>query len=152
MESVPRTSYLAVDLRKLFERLTGQAKKLEFVRTSKKVKYYPDPSEAIQSSDHLARLWANDEVSRILAAGDESLNNAATMLAVRYQLVTPVTGAVVLENAEQYRPTGLTPVDKGTVPTIPEPGMLALLAVLTVLLSYLIYRSRRMARGRGLPI
>jgi len=42
------------------------------------------------------RQEANDEVARILAAGDESLNQAATMLAARYQLVTPVTDAVVV--------------------------------------------------------
>jgi hypothetical protein len=69
---------------------------IEWVRTSKKSESPPDPNETIQTSNQLARLWANDEVARILAAGDESLNQAATMLAARYQLVTPVTDAVVV--------------------------------------------------------
>ena len=151
VKAVPRTSNLDVDLKKLFQRLTGQAATLEFVRTSKSVESPPGPY-AVATSDHLARLWANEEVARILAVRDESLYEAATMLAVRYQLVTPVSGAVVLETAEQYQATGLTPVDKGTVPTIPEPEMIALLAVVGVLLTWLIYRKRRMIGGRGCPI
>ena len=103
VKSVARTGALDVDLGRLFQRLTRQRSTLEFVRTSKKVERFPDPDEAIEASDQLARLWASDEVTRILAAGDESLNVVATMLAARYQLVTPVTDAVVLKTAEQYR-------------------------------------------------
>ena len=152
VKAVPRTSTLDIDLKKLFQRLTGQATMLEFVRTTKRVESLPDRYEAVETSDHLARLWANDEVARILAVRDDSLTEAATMLAVRYQLVTPVSGAVVLETAEQYKAAGLTPVDKGTVPTIPEPEMIALLAVVGVLLTWLIYRKRRTIGGRGCPI
>jgi hypothetical protein len=39
-----------------------------------------------------------------------------------YHLVTPVTGAVVLENQRQYDESNLTPVDGESVPTIPEPS------------------------------
>lgn len=46
---------------------------------------------------------------------------AATDLALRYHLVTPVSGAVVLETSQQYDEAGLRPVEKGSVPTIPEP-------------------------------
>ena len=152
VKAVPRTSNLDIDLKKLFQRLTGQASTLEFVRTSKRVERLPDPVEAVETSDHIARLWANDEVARILAVRDDSLNEAATMLAVRYQLVTPVSGAVVLETAEQYQAAGLNPVDKGTVPTIPEPEMVALLIVVGILLSWLIYRRRRMILRGGCPI
>jgi hypothetical protein len=152
VRSPARTGALNVDLGKLFQRLTRLRSTLEFVRTSKKVERFPDPTEAIEASEHIARLWANDEVARILAAGDGSLNEAATMLAAQYQLVTPVTGAVVLETAEQYRVTALTPVDKGTV-SIPEPAIPVLLGVVVaLLLSFLIYRSRRLNRGRGCPI
>jgi hypothetical protein len=73
---------------------------IEWVRISKKVDSLPYAKDGIQTSDQLARLWANDEVTRILAAKDESLNDAATMLAARYQLVTPVTGAVVSDKAQ----------------------------------------------------
>jgi hypothetical protein len=96
VKSVARTNDLYTDLRRLFQQLTGQMTTIEWIRTTKKIESLPDPNVAIQTSNQLARLWASDEVARILAAGDESLNQAATMLAARYRLVTPVTDAVVL--------------------------------------------------------
>lgn len=152
VKTVPRTSYMLADLENLFARLTGQAKTFEFVRTSRKVAEYPLPHEAIQTSDHLARLWANDQVARILASRDDELNDAAITLAARYQLVTPVTGAVVLENAQQYSASGLTPVDPGTVPTIPEPEMVALLIVVAIFLGWLAWRKYRMVGGGGCTV
>jgi hypothetical protein len=152
VKSVARMDRLQKDLENLFARLTGQTKTLEFVRTSKKIEDYTEPTEASKTSDHLARLWANDEVARILGARDEKLNDAAITLASRYQLVTPVTGAVVLETAQQYSASGLTPVDPGTVPTIPEPEIVALLIVVAVFLSWLIYRSYRMVGGGGCTV
>jgi len=51
-------------------------------------------------------------------------------LAARWQLVTPVTGAVVLETRQQFTEAGLTPVDPLTTPQIvPEPSTGALLMV-----------------------
>lgn len=148
VRSVARMDRLEKDLENLFLRLTGQTKTLELVRTSRKVEYYPDPAVAIKASDHLARLWATDEVTRILSARDEALNDAAVMIASRYQLVTPVTGAVVLESDQQYSATGLTPVHPGTVPTIPEPEIVVLLIVVAVFMGWLIHRAYRMsARG-----
>lgn len=151
LKSVPRTGTLSSDLQILFGRLTGKIKTFEFVRTSRKLNPEVELQDSLQTSDHLARLWANDEVARILAARDDSLNDAATMLAVNYQLVTPVSGAVVLETAAQYRATGLQPVDAGTVPTIPEPEMVILIAIAVLFLSWLIYRKRH-AQGIGCPI
>jgi len=143
VKSVPRMDSLQRDLERLLAKLTGRVKTLEFVRSSKNVERQPAPSEAFETSDHLARLWANDEVARILTARDESLNNAATMLAVRYQLVTPVSGAVVLETAEQYRAAGLQPVEPGSVPTIPEPEMVVLLIVAGAFVIFLFYMKYR---------
>ena len=97
VKSVARTNDLDTDLRRLFQRVTGQMTTIEWVRTTKTIESSPDPNEAIQTSNQLAKLWANDEVARILGAGDESLNQAAMMLAGRYQIVTPVTDAVVFE-------------------------------------------------------
>jgi len=49
-------------------------------------------------------------------------------MASTYQLVTPVSGAVVLENKEQYRQAGLTPASPESSPAIvPEPETWALL-------------------------
>lgn len=145
VKSVPRLGTFSEDLKRLLEQLTNQTQTFVFVRTSERAKP-PAASEAIQTSDHLARLWANDEVARILSARDESLKDAATALAVRYQLVTPVSGAVVLESAAQYDAAGLKPVDPGTVPTIPEPEMVALLVLTLMLLTFLVYRHYRIQR------
>ena len=151
VKSVPRTGTLSSDLQTLFGRLNGKIKTFEYVRSSKKLDPEVDLLYALQTSDHLARLWANDEVARIVAARDDSLNDAAIMLAVNYQLVTPVSGAVVLETDAQYRATGLQPVNAGTVPTIPEPEMVILIAIVILFLSWLIYRKWR-AQGIGCPI
>jgi hypothetical protein len=148
VKSVARTGPLNTDLETLFAQLTRNVPKLEFVRSSKKFDKQMTMYPAVQTSDHLARLWANDEVARILALRDESLTDEATALAVRYQLVTPVSGAVVLETAEQYRASGLQPVDAGTVPTIPEPEIAALLIVAGAFLIWLMYMKYR-KQGRG---
>lgn len=100
-----------------------------------------------QTSAHLARLWAYDEVRRTLATGTPE---AATALAVQYQLVTPVSGAVVLETQAQYDAAGLEPVEPGSVPTIPEPEMWLLLLIVALALggyTYLAHRRRTLQPG-----
>ncbi|MBI3929175.1 MAG: hypothetical protein HY319_26760 [Armatimonadetes bacterium] len=91
-----------------------------------------------ESSDHLVRLWAASQVEDLRGKGhlDE-----AVKLAVGQQLVTPVSGAVVLENTEQYERAGLQAVDPGTVPTIPEPEVWALVLVCLAVLA--LARQRR---------
>jgi Vault protein inter-alpha-trypsin domain len=71
-------------------------------------------------SDQLARLWAMEEVAKT-KNGD---------VAVKYQLVSYVSGAVVLETMEQYARHGLQPVDTATtpsVPNVPEPSTILLI-------------------------
>ena len=148
VKSIVRSVSLQSDLENLFAQLTGRVKKLEFVRSSKKLDKQMETPGGVETSDHLARLWASDEVTRILALRDMSLTDEAMTLAARYQLVTPVTGAVVLETADQYRASGLEPVDAGTVPTIPEPEMVALLIVAGAFLIWLMYMKYR-KQGRG---
>lgn len=152
VKSVVRLGSLRSDLERLFGQLSGRKKTLEFVRSLKHTTSSSIESEGFQTSAHLARLWANDEVARMLNARDESLKFAATELAVRYQLVTPVSGAVVLENDQQYRNAGLKPVDAGTVPTIPEPEIVSLLIAAVITIAWLICVKRRPARSGGCPI
>lgn len=148
IKSVPRTGELDLDLKYLFARLTGRMKTYEFVRSSKKLNE-PETPDVVETSDHLARLWANDEVARILAPRDASLEDEAIMLAARYQLVTPVTGAVVLETEQQYRANDLKPVDAGTVPTIPEPEMIVLFVVAGAFMLWIAYmKYRKSGSGR----
>jgi len=79
-----------------------------------------------QTSLHLARLWALDEILRLVAARKFE---QAQQLAGRYQLVTPISGAVVLETQAQYQTAGLKPVDAQSVPAVPEPSTWALMGV-----------------------
>ena len=74
------------------------------------------------------------------AAGLRSpLAAARSELAARYQLVTPFSGAVVLETQQQYKDHGLTPADGDAtpkVPSVPEPstGLLVMLATAAAML------------------
>jgi hypothetical protein len=78
---------------------------------------------------HVVRLWANDEVRRLAASRRDADRQQAVALATRYQLVTPVSGAVVLETQQQYQEAGLEPVPASSVPSVPEPELWMLLAV-----------------------
>lgn len=81
-----------------------------------------------EGSSHIVRLWAADEIARLTAPFRKSGREDALDLARTFQLVTPVSGAVVLETAAQYKANDLTPADPATTPEIvPEPGTLLLL-------------------------
>jgi hypothetical protein len=122
---VPRGGKLADDLGGLL-RSWGEVKpRLSLVR-ERIARTTQALAESDRTSLHLARLWAADEIGRLRA--DRQID-AARDLAGRYQLVTPVSGAVVLETQQQFARHGLTPVDPATVPAIPEPGTWALLAL-----------------------
>lgn len=97
---------------------------------------------AVKTSDHLVRLWAADQIERLLLKSDESSRQAATALALKYHLVTPVSGAVVLESDAQYDAAGLKPVDKGSVPTVPEPEEWMLMFIVGLLLFWMLRRHR----------
>jgi hypothetical protein len=91
----------------------------------------PPADGATKVWDHLARIWAMEK--------SESNDPDRAKIAAAYQLVTPVSGAVVLETIEQFRRHGLEPVDgSGTpaVPALPEPstGLLVMLAASAALL------------------
>ncbi len=118
---------VATNLAHLFAQWRGEAPPLQFVR--ERVARADAPEAAIETRRHVAGLWAAEEVERLLAAGTKEARDRAAKLAVRLQLVTPVSGAVVLERQEQYDRHGLTPADPDTVPTIPEPGTALLLAL-----------------------
>ena len=125
LEPVPRFGELEKDLERLLRQLNRSIKTFGYTR-EKSARF--EAGNAPETSKHLVRLWAHDEVNRILAT--ENDEGKAVRLAVQNQLVTAVTGAVVLETKEQYEQFGLHPVDKNTVPTIPEPEFYLLLAVI----------------------
>jgi hypothetical protein len=81
---------------------------------------------ASKASLHLARLWGSEEIGRLTHARktDEAMRLAGT-----YQLVTPVSGAVVLETRQQYERAGLEASPADSVPMVPEPASGALVIV-----------------------
>jgi hypothetical protein len=136
--SLPRTGALREDLTRLFSTWGT----LQPVLVRERVAAGADAQQGARTSPHLARLWARDEVARLLARGREELRDEALALAVSHQLVTGVSGAVVLERQEQYDAAGLSPVEPGTVPTVPEPETWLMLAMACGLLGAMALRRR----------
>ena len=114
---------------RLFKSWTNNAGTLEITRERVEPAAAQGHPEGTETSMHLARLWAAEEVARLSAARHAA---EAMRVAARYQLVTPVSGAVVLETQAQYQRAGLQPVPAESVPVIPEPsgGVLLLIGLL----------------------
>lgn len=121
VQAVARSADLKADLTRLFDKLNGTLPTYHFMR---EVLTAETDAAAKQASSHIVRLWAKEQVDTLRArrGGEEQ----AREIAVRHQLVTPVSGAVVLENKAQYDQHGLEPVAPETVPTIPEPATILL--------------------------
>ena len=143
VETVPRFAALGDDLKRLFDNVSGEKRSFEFVRTIETTKNFKPLPNAKETSAHLMRLWANGEVKKLLADKSPENEKAALDLAVKNQLVTPVSGAVVLETQAQYDQFGLRPVDANSVPTIPEPEEYLLFGVILALIIWMFWRFRR---------
>jgi hypothetical protein len=76
------------------------------------------PPGASRTTDHLARLLVKATVEERILAG--RLQEAID-LASEFRLVTPVTGAVVLETQRDYEAAGLEAVAPSSVPTVTDP-------------------------------
>ncbi|EAU68614.1 hypothetical protein STIAU_8812 [Stigmatella aurantiaca DW4/3-1] len=131
--TVPRLGPLGQDLRELFTSWGSPAP--GFHRERLHVAGWEPPPDAWKTSSHLARLWAHNEVTRLTSTASPEAETQARDWAIRHQLVTGLTGAVVLERMQQYEEAGLRPVEPGTVPTVPEPETWMLLAVACVLVA-----------------
>jgi PEP-CTERM motif len=102
----------------------------------------------VETSDHLARLWAADRIDALLRAPSGAPptvadRKQALALAAQYHLVTAVSGAVVLDT--QAATDAVAGSDPETnVPTVPEPETWALLALVALLLMLAVRARRRL--------
>ncbi len=115
-----------------------------------------DPIEPLNIYEALAKLWAADETKRLVR---ENRRQEAAQTAIEYRVVTPVSGAVVLETTRDYANAGLTPGDEQNVkatksakPTtfsepaetdvfaVPEPEMWMLLLVVLAIVAHSLRR------------
>ncbi|HYG48812.1 MAG TPA: VIT domain-containing protein [Allosphingosinicella sp.] len=96
------------------------------------------------SSLHVARLWGT-QAAAAAAATPGTGREEAIALARRLNIVTPVSGAVVLETDAQTRANGLAVPDAADVPTVPEPGFWIMLAIVALLSAGLLRRRRALA-------
>jgi Vault protein inter-alpha-trypsin domain len=135
--SLPHTGSVLADLSGFFARATGLAQTHVIRRTQGEV-----TDGLAKGSEHIVRLWANDRVLEMMA-NPAHTRDEAVALATQYRLVTPVSGAVVLETQRQYDESRLTPVSQATVPTIPEPHEWALLIIVCGGLIWLVRRNRQ---------
>ncbi|HEY9870257.1 MAG TPA: VIT domain-containing protein [Candidatus Obscuribacterales bacterium] len=141
VHSLPSLSGITEDLKLAVCRWYGLVDELRPVRTRTAAAQAPTRAGgAVKTSSHLARLWAHDRILKDLA--NNKLEDAVSV-ATAYQLVTPVSGAVVLETKDDFQRAGLKPVDESTVPTIPEPETWLLLAAAGAFLLVFLWRSRR---------
>ena len=138
VRTLSRTTSLTEDLRRLFSSWAPGAQTLQVSR-----EVTSNGSSGAHSSSHVVRLWAFDQVHQLIR---RHYTTGANELAALYQLVTPVSGAVVLENQQQFQQAGLTPSDANTVPRVPEPTTWALLVL--ALLVFCAYRRLAAVRQR----
>jgi hypothetical protein len=136
--SLPQTGAIDSDLSDLFTRLSNRTDSIVIERAQ------GQPVDGLtQGSDHIARLWANHRTLELLRTNPNANRVAAAALASRYQLVTPVTGAVVLETKQQYDESRLTPASPASVPTVPEPHEWMLILIVCAFLGWLVLRNRQ---------
>lgn len=139
---IPRRGDFRADLEALFASWRSGFKQLAPVRTTMERSGLDTLVDARKTSAHLARLWAFQRVANLSESHSKDSAAEAVEIASKYHLVTPFTGAVVLETQKQFSQAGLTPVDAKDVPTIPEPETWLLIAVALFLTLWFGWRRR----------
>jgi hypothetical protein len=112
VETVPRAGTVGQDLERFLARWRGPYR--ERVAERRLIAESAVARDAERGSSHIVRLWAAGQPAQVATA---------------HQVVTPQTGAVVLETAAQFHENGLNPASPATVPTMPEPETYGLIAV-----------------------
>ncbi len=144
--AVPFSGNVEADARKLFSTWSAGLPQFTFVRKQIQNEEFSNSVNFKESSSHLVRLWAFGRILELHNSENKTHSDEALRLAAAYQLVTPVSGAVVLETQAQYEEAGLTPVDPASVPTIPEPELFLLVAIAVLVLAIAMIKQRKQAK------
>ena len=126
IQSLPRWNSLENDLADWFRQIGARTGSWRFQRRAVSPDAVPDLDKVPKVTDHVRRLYAADQIETFASTGDRK---KAVQMAGQHQLVTSVSGAVVLETKEQFDRAGLSPVDPAEVPVIPEPTSWLLLCL-----------------------
>lgn len=140
VQSLPRFDSLENDLADWFRQLGAETGPWRFQRRAVSLDAIPGLDEVPKVTDHVRRLYAADQIETIASKGDRK---KAVQMAGQHQLVTSVSGAVVLETKEQFARAGLSPVNPAEVPVIPEPSSWLLLILGLCLGMLRCFRPRR---------
>lgn len=134
LEGIPRRRDAASDLGVWFASRSHP--------TWRTVRHFADvaPQHGKETSRHIARIAAKERVFELMRAGEI---DAATELASNYQIVTPVSAAIVLETQAQYDEFGIERASGDGVPSIPEPHEWALIIIGVVALGGAVWRQRK---------
>jgi hypothetical protein len=135
--TVPRYLPGHADLDRFLRGLRGE-ERVVAVRT-REANGRPGALDGVETSTHLARLWAFDRIDGLIhpasgAPASQAAQKEALALAARYHLVTAVSGAVVLDTQEATDAVTGGESERTQVPTVPEPETWALLALAAVVL------------------
>jgi hypothetical protein len=95
-------------------------------------------------SPHIVRLWGADKIATGGPYRDKERTEAIA-LANGLNIITPVSGAVVLETQEDYKRNGLPIPSTDKVPSVPEPHEWALILMVMIVGSYALWRRRKLA-------
>ena len=98
--SISKGDSIAEDLATFFKSAGTHGVDYKLVLEKLPNKHLPATSYDFPVASRLSTIWASDEARKCAALGDE---NTARTLAIAYRVVTPVTGAVVLETEDDYK-------------------------------------------------
>ena len=131
----------AADLKALLGDISGRGQHWQITRTA-------GSGAGASGSPHIVRLWA---ANKIAASGPYTIpdRKAATLLAWQLNIITPVSGAVVLDVDQKFKRDGLPVPTADDVPSVPEPEVWALLLVVLVFGGAALLRRKRQAQLAG---
>ncbi|HEX8389413.1 MAG TPA: VIT domain-containing protein [Sphingomonas sp.] len=128
---VTPTRDFAADLRGVLAELSGATATWRVVRN--------ETTARGAGSAHVVRLWAAERIAARSGATGPG-RDEAIRLAHRLNLVTTLSGAVVLETDKDYERNGLPVPGAEEVPTVPEPETWALIGMVALLSMWLLRR------------